>query len=96
MRRLTGKQRRAMVDRLAERDGWTCSSCRCPLAHDDTDSARKASVDHIQPVSLGGTNDETNLRLTCIPCNMRRGSRELYPLTDRQRRLMSLSPRMGA
>ena len=33
------------------------------------------SIDHVVPVSLGGTDDLTNLRLTHLACNVRRGNR---------------------
>ena len=33
------------------------------------------SVDHIIPISLGGSNDENNLRWTCRSCNCSRGNK---------------------
>lgn len=35
-------------------------------------SNEKLSVDHIWPVSKGGTNDELNLQCLCMPCNLRK------------------------
>lgn len=36
---------------------------------------RGLHVDHIRPVSRGGTNDPDNLRLLCPRCNLSRGNR---------------------
>jgi 5-methylcytosine-specific restriction endonuclease McrA len=36
---------------------------------------KAGSVDHIIPVSKGGTNDESNLRWMCRHCNCSRGNR---------------------
>lgn len=50
--------------RLIRRHGAVCSICkgwtgqRIPL-----------TVDHILPLSRGGTNDDENLRLVCISCH---------------------------
>lgn len=62
-------------DRLAicERDGWKCGICGEPvddnLRHPDP---MCASLDHILPLSAGGTDDLSNLRLTHLLCNVRR------------------------
>jgi 5-methylcytosine-specific restriction endonuclease McrA len=36
---------------------------------------RADTVDHVQPVSRGGTNAAANLRPACRSCNSRRGNR---------------------
>jgi 5-methylcytosine-specific restriction endonuclease McrA len=33
------------------------------------------TLEHVYPVSLGGTNDHSNLRIACRDCNGRRGNR---------------------
>lgn len=38
-------------------------------------STDKLCVDHIVPLSRGGTNDEDNLRLLCRTCNSRKGAK---------------------
>ena len=35
-----------------------------------------ASIDHIVPRGLGGSNHLNNLRITCVTCNKRKGSKE--------------------
>lgn len=50
-----------------ERDGYLCVLCR---------SEDRLSIDHIVPFSRGGPDTEQNLRVLCMPCNIRRGNRE--------------------
>lgn len=33
------------------------------------------SIDHIVARANGGSNDETNLRTLCVPCNTKKGTR---------------------
>ena len=58
---------------LGERDGWTCGICRGPV---DRTLAKTdpmgPSIDHITPLSEGGTDDWSNLRLTHRDCNTSR------------------------
>jgi hypothetical protein len=47
------------------------------------------SQDHVVPVSLGGSNDLSNLVATCVVCNFQKGSctiEELLLLDPRERR----------
>lgn len=67
-------------DRLAiyERDNWTCHLCGegiDPDAHWNGD--RGASLDHLIPRSMGGTDDPDNLRTCHRACNSRRGVKDL-------------------
>jgi hypothetical protein len=58
---------------IANRDKWRCGICKKrvnrKLAHPDP---LCASLDHVIPVSEGGTNDVWNLRLTHLVCNLSR------------------------
>lgn len=69
------KARREPVDREAifERDNWVCGICGKPVDRAD------ASLDHIVPLSLGGTHEPGNLRLAHLLCNSRRGDGIRHP-----------------
>lgn len=41
-----------------------CAACKSKLS--------KYHVDHINPLSLGGSNDKSNLQLLCPGCNLRK------------------------
>lgn len=60
---------------IYERDGRTCQLCHTPvdiqLPWTDKWSA---TLDHIVPYSLGGSDEESNLRLAHRSCNSRRGA----------------------
>jgi hypothetical protein len=51
--------------RVFKRDGYRCLACGA-----DTD----LTVDHIVPVTQGGTNDQSNLQTVCRRCNSRKGA----------------------
>lgn len=61
---------------LARRDGGDCGICGDPIdLGAEYPDPQSASIDHIVPVSLGGSDEETNLRLAHLVCNIRRGNR---------------------
>lgn len=60
---------------IYNRDDKRCSICGKPLKYDDV------SIDHIIPISRGGTNAMDNLRCTCEDCNKLKSNRlddEMY------------------
>jgi hypothetical protein len=61
---------------IAERDGWRCQLCRKPVnprkRHPDP---MCASIDHIVPISQGGTDVRANVQLAHLFCNMSKGNR---------------------
>lgn len=67
-----------LIDRdvVGKRDGWVCGICRC-----DVDSSRawpdpkSPSLDHIVPLSRGGRHTYSNVRITHLTCNVKRGAR---------------------
>ncbi len=51
------------------RDGYMCAHC-------DSECDRALlEVDHVLPLSLGGTDDPSNLQTLCRTCNRRKGNR---------------------
>lgn len=67
---------------VAERDLWVCHLCNRPVdpgiaggAQGAAQHPMEATLDHVQPASLGGTRDIDNLRLAHRCCNNLRGNR---------------------
>jgi 5-methylcytosine-specific restriction endonuclease McrA len=52
-------------NRIMSRDGRKCKICGC---YEDL------TIDHIVPVSKGGSNRDNNLMTLCLTCNQRKGS----------------------
>lgn len=58
---------------ICKRDGWRCGICGERVSPRlEYPDPRAASLDHVVPVSQGGTNDSANLRLVHLVCNLRR------------------------
>lgn len=68
-----GANRRTLPPALREsvitRDGMTCQLCHEPVDPEDI------HIDHVVPVSRGGTDVLGNLQVTHSLCNMRKGAR---------------------
>ncbi len=60
---------------IAERTNWMCGICGEPVdrAKRHPDPAY-GSIDHIVPLSNGGSNDESNLQIAHLLCNLRKGN----------------------
>lgn len=59
-------KRPRIVLALIERDGYACAECG---------KSKSLHVDHVRPLSRGGTDDLDNLRFLCASCNSRKGDR---------------------
>jgi hypothetical protein len=46
----------------------------CAVCHKKL-NIEEATIDHIKPKAKGGSNKEENLRIVCLECNGRKGSR---------------------
>jgi 5-methylcytosine-specific restriction endonuclease McrA len=66
------------------RDTWRCAYCKRDLSQV---KPKLRTLDHLTPVSDGGTNDETNLVTCCKRCNDSKGARDwvTYCKSDAQR-----------
>ena len=64
------------VQKLAERDGWTCHLCGKSIDPDltGTRSKYKASIDHLVPLSADGLDEMWNCKLAHLRCNSKRGA----------------------
>lgn len=73
----TGYERRRKIrTALLARDGATCSYCNKPLT--EPLNGRKTHIDHIVPMSRGGSNKLDNLQLLHGTCNMKKGVKEWH------------------
>ena len=71
--------------RVMSRQQWRCMYCG------GRRKTENFEIDHIHPVSRGGSNQESNLQALCGPCNARKGA-----ATDEEfrRRYAELLPRL--
>ena len=64
------------LGRLYRRDGGVCQACGKHLTFDvDPQSGDYPSIDHIWPISKGGTHTWDNVQLLCRQCNWEKGDR---------------------
>lgn len=86
--------RRAKRERIYQADGCTCTYCGARVSIGDKlgqaseSGTRLATLDHVDPVALGGTNDVTNLVTACVDCNRAKGDRALVAHLARANRVM--------
>jgi 5-methylcytosine-specific restriction endonuclease McrA len=57
------------TDALYERDGGLCHICERAVRRED------AEPDHVIPLSRGGSNDATNVKLAHVSCNRRKSDK---------------------
>ena len=62
---------------IYKRDGWQCQICLKPIDPSlRFPNPKCASIDHIIPVSMGGTNRPENLQASHLRCNVSLGNRK--------------------
>ena len=59
-----GNRRAQLMLLLIERDGYICKLCAID---------KNITIDHVIPISKGGTDDSSNLQLLCQSCNSKKG-----------------------
>lgn len=56
---------------VARRCKYKCVYCNRPINTIDSNGNKiRGVIDHVYPVALGGSSDESNLALACHPCNV--------------------------
>jgi hypothetical protein len=73
--RLSADQRASLVGRLHEAQGSNCFICERPI--DLAVHGGSVDIDHVEPISLGGKDDETNFALTHDSCNRSKQASDL-------------------
>lgn len=50
-----------------------CNRCEYCQTHQDDSPLASLHIEHIRPIKHGGTDDDSNLCLACIDCNLHKG-----------------------
>lgn len=78
-RLLAGATENWSVYDLVDRDGLRCYLCNTDTVWDHPDKRFRPSVDHVIPLSLGGSNTLNNLRVAHMACNSKKHARLIEP-----------------
>lgn len=81
---------------ILERNGFTCQLCGTgPGDPDPFNPTRKIRlhIDHVVPLSQGGSNDKENLRVLCSACNQ--GRANIEPLSESARNVIARIRRLS-
>lgn len=61
---------------IFDRDGWRCQFCRCKVKKPTSRGGLKeATIDHIIPLSRGGSHTEANVQAACRMCNSKKNNK---------------------
>jgi len=69
-KRIRGWKLTKARERIARRDDYTCQICGRVTALD------RGELDHIVPLSRGGSNADVNLQWLCVACNQAKSDKE--------------------
>ncbi len=79
---MTCAQKRKLRARLFEKQRRRCFYCGIHLALTHDMPGEYATLDHIKPRSLGGSNKQDNFVLACEPCNRTKGNTFGYAVVE--------------
>lgn len=57
---------------LGDRDGWTCHICGEPAPESYSEKHLRPTIDHILPISRGGSHTWDNVKTAHLGCNQRK------------------------
>lgn len=88
-RRRLSKARRL---KILERDNWTCQNpnCKSPDLKQLLDN--QISIDHINPLVLGGNNSDDNYQSLCYICDKKKGTRIINYREDKCQKNPPMKP----
>lgn len=69
------------IDDLLKKQRFRCFSCLCSVK-------KKYHIDHIYPLSKGGSNDITNIQILCPSCNLKKQSQDPFLWAKKNGRLL--------
>lgn len=58
---------------------WCRDSGQCQYCGKAVDPRQGWHIEHVLPFSLGGPDTEDNLVVACIPCNLKKGTKIVFP-----------------
>lgn len=102
---LEGTKRKPVISRninpqlrneILERNGYTCQRCGAgPGDVDPFNPGRKVRlhIDHIKPISQGGTDSKDNLRVLCSACNQ--GKSNVQPPSETALNILAKIRKLG-
>lgn len=89
-KRLSGSRSQAIAKQLYANSPWFCHLCRKPVIE------AELSLDHVIPVSMGGSNGLENAAIAHKKCNYARQDKPIQEyqdsITDNSEWLLSLAP----
>lgn len=89
LRSVNKVQRRAILKRRAEEQGWRCCYCKRPFT---MGGKTRATIEHIEARMDGGGDNVGNLKAACLHCNQHRGT-QMNQARQRARALLAMAAR---
>ncbi len=87
-RKAHGKHTTKEIKDLMNKQGNKCAECKCNISIKKTPKIAHAHLDHIMPISIGGSNLIKNLQYLCSGCNLSKGALDPIEWARRNNRLL--------